>query len=140
MGRSFLADYDRSVPEGHDFWDDFVASKLGSTEWMVHVVTNHLIEFERETLALSEAIVTSYQKLKQSDEVQLFCGRYVDRVESRDGVWKIARRQMVEDFSGSFSVGEWEVASSQIRPMLRGGFGTVDVVTGPARDDLMRSP
>lgn len=43
--------------------------------------------------------------------MQVFCGRHVDRVERRDGVWKIAYRNLVRDGSGSLEAGGWGLAS-----------------------------
>lgn len=121
----------------HEFADAITASKLESTEWNVHTVTNHLVELENPDLAFSEATVVTYQKALDSTDVQVFCGRYVDRVERRDGVWKIAYRNLVRDWSGSLEVGGWGLASVAADAFIPGARQGADFVTGQGRQDLM---
>ncbi|MFF1688003.1 MULTISPECIES: hypothetical protein [unclassified Streptomyces] len=52
--------------------------------------------------------------------MQFFCGRYVDRVGRREGVWRIAYRNLVHDFSGSLDLGQWGLGSVAEDAFVRG--------------------
>jgi hypothetical protein len=64
-----------------------------------HSISNVLIELDGD-VARSEAYVTSWHPMIRdgAHENWIFAGRYVDRFERRDGVWKIARRITVLDW------------------------------------------
>ena len=49
--------------------------------------------------ALAESNVTAGHLLLGAKEELLFYGRYLDRLEKREGQWKIAQRQVVMDWS-----------------------------------------
>lgn len=120
-----------------EFADRIVASKLASTSWTTHAVTNHLVEVDGDR-AFSEATVLTFQQEKGSDQVNLFCGRYVDRVERREGTWRIAYRQMIHDWSGSTVLEPWAMAAVASGAFMRGRRGPDDFVTGQGREALMR--
>lgn len=119
-----------------EFADRIVAAKLTTTEWTTHAVTNHLVELDGDR-AFSEAIVLTFQKQKDQDEINVFCGRYVDRVERRDGSWRIAYRQMIHDWSGSTVLAPWALGSVASGAFVQGARRDADFVTGPGRSDLM---
>ena len=119
------------------FATEIIESKLAHTTLTVHSVTNHLVEVEGD-LAFSEAIIVSYQKHAGNDDVQIFCGRYVDRVERRDGRWRIAYRNLVHDWSGSLAVGgTWNLPSVDAKAFIQGGRQESDLVTGPGRAQML---
>jgi hypothetical protein len=131
--------YDSHGAHGAPAWEfasAIIESKLASTEWTTHSVTNHLVEIEGD-LAFSEATVITYQKSLESDDIQMFCGRYVDRVERRSGEWRIAYRNMVHDWSGSLQLGPWGLSSVANDSFLQGGRRQDDIVTGPGRAEMM---
>ncbi|MBF6245683.1 nuclear transport factor 2 family protein [Nocardia elegans] len=119
-----------------EFADRIVAAKLARTEWTTHAVTNHLVEVDGDR-AFSEAIVLTFQKQSGSEEVSIFCGRYVDRVECREGVWRIAYRQMIHDWSGSTVLAPWALPSVASGAFVQGARRGDDIVTGPGRQQLM---
>ncbi|MEE2062005.1 nuclear transport factor 2 family protein [Rhodococcus artemisiae] len=121
-----------------EFADRIVASKLARTEWTTHAVTNHLVEIDGD-VAFSEAIVLTFQKQSGSEEINVFCGRYVDRVERRDDTWRIAYRQMIHDWSGSTVLEPWALSSVASGAFVQGGRRNHDFVTGPGREQLMNN-
>lgn len=125
-----------SAAPAWQFAANIIKSKLADTDLTVHSVTNHLVELDGD-LAFSEAVVVTYQKAKDSQDVQMFCGRYVDRVERRDGVWRIAYRHLVHDFSGSLDLGRWGLGSVAEDAFIQGARRQDDVVTGPTRAQMM---
>lgn len=103
--------------------DGFIASLVkrhATIEQSMHVVGNIVIEFVGADKALMEAYFITYQRLSpsagdarlaylrgapispdQAVETEVI-GRYVDRMERRDGAWRIAHRTVVfEVFRGS---------------------------------------
>ena len=121
-----------------EFADRIVASKLAGTEWTTHAVTNHLVDVDVDgDVAFSEAIVLTFQKQSGSAEVNIFCGRYVDRVERRDGNWRIAYRQMIHDWSGSTVLAPWVLPGVASGAFEQGARRANDFVTGAGRKRLM---
>ena len=76
-----------------------VVAALGSQyELTRHCLGNTLIEFSGNN-ALSESTVQASHLLQGATEEMLFFGRYLDKLEKRDGHWKILHRQVVMDWS-----------------------------------------
>jgi len=66
-----------------------------------HTITNTSIEF-RGDRALVETYVTAYHYRAAEDgedQEMTYLGRYLDRMEKRGEVWKIAHRQVVMDWN-----------------------------------------
>lgn len=97
----------------HDGWDDhgtFNGKASDFIPWVIkglhtehlkttHALTNIFIEVDGE-VAHAESYVNSFH-LTERDGAEyewIFAGRYVDRFEKRDGVWKIANRLTVFDW------------------------------------------
>jgi hypothetical protein len=62
-----------------------------------HQLGNTLAEITGDS-AIVETYVTAYHYLsgeQESDTEMTYIGRYIDRMQKRDGVWKIAFRQVV---------------------------------------------
>lgn len=123
----------------HEFADSIVASKLATTDWTTHAVTNHLVELAGD-VAFSEAIVLTFQQQTGAQDVNVFCGRYVDRFERRDGHWRIAYRQMIHDWSGSTTLEPWTLAGVAQAGFLPGARQADDFVTGAGRRNLLNEP
>lgn len=121
---------------GWEFARTIVAAKLDETQWCRHDIANHLIELDGE-VALSEATFMSYQQKVGEVAVQVLAGRYVDRFERREGTWRIARRLVVHDWSGSLTLGPWTLDTVPPEQFTQGGRGDDDVVTGPGRARLL---
>jgi hypothetical protein len=103
--------------------DGFIASLVkrhATVEQSMHVLANCLIEFSGPDGALVETYFSTYQRLspsagdarraylrgapvKEDEAVEgTVYGRYVDRFERRDGVWRVAHRTVVfEVYKGS---------------------------------------
>jgi hypothetical protein len=62
-------------------------------------VSNLAIEIDGE-IARSEALVVCHHRyIYEDNEYEwLACGRYIDRHEKREGVWKVAHRQNILDW------------------------------------------
>ncbi|HZZ49710.1 MAG TPA: nuclear transport factor 2 family protein [Pseudonocardia sp.] len=131
-------DHGAHAAPAHQFADDIVASKLATTSWTTHAVTNHLVEIDGDA-AFSEAIVLTFQKPVDSEEVNVFCGRYVDRLERRGGDWRIAHRHMIHDWSGSTVLQPWALASVTQAGFRQGARRGDDFVTGHGRQELMNN-
>lgn len=85
----------------------FAKSRTGDAKQAMHFLGQCLIEFASSTLAVAETHVftahtlgteaqTAYGAVGNGGNVQISqYARYVDRMERRDGVWRIARRTVV---------------------------------------------
>jgi hypothetical protein len=66
-----------------------------------HTIANTIIDFVDDDTAHVESHVCARHLRDDGDDVlamETFFGRYVDRFERRDGVWKIAERLLVHDW------------------------------------------
>jgi hypothetical protein len=94
---------------GREFASFIVKSLAERAHHATHSIANVLIEFEDDPdAARSEAYVLAY--LRRADAqgaewLDFFAGRYVDRFERREGVWRIAKRVVVHDWSASTELG-----------------------------------
>ena len=91
---------------GHDFAAFIVTSLPARTHHSTHAVTNCLVELDPEDANVARAESTSLAHLRRTDDdgvewLDVFAGRYVDRFERRSGVWRIAHRVVVHDWSTS---------------------------------------
>lgn len=78
-----------------------VLSPMGGT---THTLGNVLIEFDEAgdgTVAFGECYFTAWHRTDEDGLAKDFIvgGRYVDRYEKRDGVWKIAHRSELNDWT-----------------------------------------
>jgi hypothetical protein len=98
---------------GVDGLIEYLRSRHEHIEQSLHVITNCLIEFQSEDVALVESAFVAFQRVlpaagpvrlryvtsrppRDDEAVQgQAVGRYVDRVERRDGLWRIAERTTV---------------------------------------------
>lgn len=80
---------------------DFAHQALKDHASNHHMIGQILIGFEHEHTAYGEVYFQAYHRLIiDSDDTELFvAGRYSDRYERRDGVWKIAHRAEVNDWT-----------------------------------------
>ncbi len=91
-------DYGSYKGSAHVF-AELVVGALGQTyELTRHCLSNTLVTFAGNS-ARSESSVNAGHLLQGSREEMLFYGRYLDRLEKRDGRWKILHRQVVMDWS-----------------------------------------
>ena len=73
----------------------------------VHSIANLLVELDGD-VAHSEAYFTGFHAFTRDGQhfTRLSCGRYVDRLERRNGDWKIVHRVVVNDWGRIDPVGE----------------------------------
>ncbi len=66
----------------------------------MHILGNERIEVSGDS-ATAESYLVSCQDVLVDDvrKTRIRAGRYVDRFERRDGVWKLARRIMIDEWS-----------------------------------------
>lgn len=98
---------------------------LRSLERTQHHLGNVLVEFDGD-VALSEAYFLAYHRIARGvagtglfarhdaaeDEDVIVGGRYIDRFERRDGVWRIAHRTGVHEWE------RWGVADERYFPLM----------------------
>lgn len=106
--------------------DDFVpwANALHASEWVAHThfVANATIELDGD-VAHSETYVLWALRRRDGQKVDLGGGRYVDRLERRDGEWRIAARELVVDWLcqadaraiGDHPTGRWDRSDPSYR-------------------------
>jgi ketosteroid isomerase-like protein len=111
--------------------DGFIAHldrNRGTFERTMHFLGNQLIEVDGDT-AHAESYCVAFHRRAGSDDrpptdVYIWL-RYIDRVERRDGVWKVAHRVCAFDWSREDPVsGMWEFAPATTRGK-------------PSRDDVL---
>lgn len=95
---------DYGVFEGS--FDDYLAWVVPGAEAIKntqHVLGQSVIELDGET-ALVETHVNSYHRVDMGagDRDTLIGGRYLDRMEKRNGEWRIAQRTMLYDWYQDF--------------------------------------
>jgi len=64
-----------------------------------HIITNHLCELAGD-VAHAETYWMAASMNRQGDPLTLGGGRYIDRLERREGRWAIAARKCVPDWGG----------------------------------------
>jgi hypothetical protein len=98
---------------GEAFADYIVESMDRQSIPSQHHITNVLIEIEGERAAVESYFLAMHPYQKEGDggeALALVGGRYLDRFERREGVWRIVHRRVVLDWSRSEIPGEsWEV-------------------------------
>lgn len=82
----------------------------GALHAHMHNITSHTCEIDGDT-AQAESYVIFVHRYKDNTTVHVGGGRYLDRLEKRDGEWRITLRRLVLDyrFTCDGSVfGEWD--------------------------------
>ena len=104
------------------------ANQLHDSDFGIHShnITNHICRIDGDR-AQAESYVLYGLTRKSEDQIWLGSGRYLDRLEKRDGVWRISYRKTIIDwmFAADASPMSTEYFRSQKYPA-----GTHD------RDDL----
>ena len=96
---------------GQDFAHYIVKSIDERAHHTTHSVANVLIELNADNpdSARAESYVLAYLRRTDDDDAEwldFFSGRYIDRFARRDGVWRIASRVVVHDWSASTVLGD----------------------------------
>lgn len=117
-------DYGTFVGPAHQF-AELVLPILGeSYELTRHSLSNHSIVID-EKMARSEAWVHAGHLLPGAQEELLFYGRYLDKLEQREGLWKILYRTVVVDWIKRLPITD-ERDSEAFSALKRGGHMATD--------------
>jgi ketosteroid isomerase-like protein len=88
--------------------DDFVPWGLAllASEWDAHThhITNTRVDIDGDT-AHSECYVLFVQRRRDGGNHDVGGGRYIDRLERRDGEWRIVARELVIEWLGQMQLG-----------------------------------
>lgn len=93
---------DRGVIRGnaHDFVKQIVPLLRDTYSGTLHTLHGTTIDIDGDAAGVeSYCIAYHYRESDGTKRVEQFAGRYVDRFERRDGVWRIARRLVLNDWS-----------------------------------------
>lgn len=113
-------DYGGYKGPAHPFCD-MLPDAIKRYENTQHVLGNTLVEFEGEA-ATVESYVTAYHYLGQEEEPDTemtYIGRYLDRMEKRDGVWKISFRKIVMTWHQNALASADEERNPSLQPITR---------------------
>ena len=79
---------------------DWLLGLIKSMHMTMHMITNVLIEIDGDQ-AHGETYLLSFKQMTRDGKAydRMLGGRYVDRFERRNGVWKIANRQIVFEWN-----------------------------------------
>ncbi len=102
-------DYGSGVSNAHDWARNTVAALKGMLRTQ-HAISNLCIDIDGDK-ARAETYCQAYHELDGPDgrTEMVVGGRYLDRLERRDGVWKISSRVYVMDWNRNIpSTCEWD--------------------------------
>jgi ketosteroid isomerase-like protein len=76
------------------------ANALHAAEWVAHHhhLTTHNVELDGDTAHAETYCIGTFLR-KDGSAVDMAGGRYIDRLERRDGEWKIAAREVVIEWA-----------------------------------------
>lgn len=85
----------------HEFAEKMVAGMDTLGVIGQHIITNILIELDGDTAQVESYFQAHHPSATETGEIALAfaLGRYLDRFERRDGVWRIADRRVIMDHS-----------------------------------------
>ena len=104
-------------PDAIDNHGDFLGDVAEFTDWVntghsqiaeghMHNVTSHTSEIDGDT-AHAESYVIVVLRLADGEPVRVGGGRYLDRLERRNGEWRIALRRVTMDWRFRADSGPW---------------------------------
>jgi hypothetical protein len=123
-------DYGSYRGSAHSFAELVVAALAAQYELTQHTLGNTVFAFGAAD-ACTESHVTARHLLLGGEQEMVFSGRYLDRLEKRDGYWKLAHRQVVMDWSRRHAVAD-ERDHEAFAALAKGGHREHD----PAHDFL----
>jgi hypothetical protein len=80
-----------SVVEGPQFADSMNATHAAGSQQTMHNITTHTCEIDGD-VAHAESYVIGTILNRDGVTARILCGRYIDRLERRDGTWRITVR------------------------------------------------
>lgn len=94
-------------PDGTDHHGTFVGNAHEFVEhcmvsherwaWTMHTIYNHMVELDDDEHARGEVYNISYLQRRDTGELDIWFGRYLDRYEKRGDEWRILERVCVHD-------------------------------------------
>lgn len=101
MRRAFWADVQINYGRQSNTFDEFVVRHLNqhtaTLKTWGHLLTNETVDLTGDT-AHVETYVTRLSSSKKDSKSMIISGRYIDRLERRNGEWRIAMREFVPHF------------------------------------------
>jgi hypothetical protein len=95
-----IDDHGMFVGPARDFFDWTDPSHLRFFRTHQHIVTNHTCELDGD-VAHCETYWMFAGMTVEGDHLATYGGRYLDRMEKRDGTWRIAARKCVLEWWGN---------------------------------------
>lgn len=103
-----IDDHGMFVGPAHEFFDWTDPSHLNMFKGHQHVICNHLCELDGNT-AHCETYYFFAGMIKDSNQLAMSGGRYIDRMEKRNSEWRIVARKCVVEW-GSDNMTSEEMA------------------------------
>ncbi|KUI28373.1 hypothetical protein AU196_17505 [Mycobacterium sp. IS-1742] len=112
-----------TVKTGPEYGDWANQAHTAVFEDHLHNITTHTCEIDGD-VAHAESYVMGAMRVKGGKIVSLMGGRYIDRLERRDGVWKIALRRCTIEWmiSGDSSI----LGKGAVQGFIKGKWDTTD--------------
>ncbi len=115
-----------SVVQGPQFGDSMNATHTAGSQMTMHNVTTHTCEIDGD-VAHAESYVMGAILNPDGATARLLCGRYIDRLERRDGVWRIAVRRSTVDVGMTADASILQTAAFRDRHFPKGTRDTSDL-------------
>jgi len=115
-----------------DFWDWVNHYHNNAQSAHQHIITNHTCDLDGDT-AHAETYWLMAGMDAQDHTLTIGGGRYIDRLEKRDGEWRIAARKCVSEWGGT-------PAASKVAPELMGMLRQSGVVARDRNDSSYERP
>ena len=118
-----IDDHGLFVGRAEEFADHFGAFHDSQQSATQHIITNHFCELDGDT-AHCETYWLFAAMNREGPALSLGGGRYIDRMERRNGRWAIAQRKCLYDWQGV--PGDYDLTPEQLKTMLGAGPATRD--------------
>jgi hypothetical protein len=94
-----------------------IVDQIGQFSMTSHFLTNELIELEGDVAHVESYVQAVHRSEREGKKIEsILALRYADRFEQREGVWKIAHRVAIHDWSREQAVeGEWPDTSTMVQ-------------------------
>jgi hypothetical protein len=89
-------EHGNTVTSGPDFAARMNETHAAGSKMTMHNITTHTCEIDGD-VAHAESYVMGAILNRDGVTARLLCGRYIDRLERRDGVWRISVRRSTVD-------------------------------------------
>ena len=116
-------EYAGKTMKGSDSISEFLSRAMTALDIATHMVCNEIIELDGDTASselyfLSSCVLPG--KAKDERQLRVRAGRYLDRLERRNGEWKISSRIVVQDWCKLDELHELPTSESSFREGKQG--------------------